>query len=416
MSKKSILKNDLIDKFKIISINSTVFLLGLLFFEFLSGQILKRYLSDSLNYINDRTNPHWKFSHHPSVGHAHSNQDFLNSINIKNAKSYNNLYVVKEYLINAKDELKLNILSLGGSTTDPLGNIYTGLNGTWPELTAEDLKVRLKRNIRLINAGVAGGTSSNELMRLLTILNMEKIDLVISLNGLNEIDLSEKQFKNKEYIYASKWGIRAFANDEFHFDDKIFTSKINNNIKWKIRDKLYKLNLYKLSYILRNKTYSKLKNKKFTPKEVLQKENLRRDLDFAADIWLRNIKSMHAISKSNGSIYFTFLQPHYLLDKNSESLPKQINEFQKLNPEEKHLILKYGVPSSAQIYRFNYLYSLLREKCSKVSYCYDLSQDSYLNSNQDLYHDLGHLNRKGNEILYKKILSVVEDNIDSFIE
>ena len=75
------------------------------------------------------------------------------------------------------------VLVLGGSTTD--GFFYQFSNGeTWPYHLS-----KICDSCRVINGGVGAYSSSQELLKLMIsgLVLQEKIDLVVSLNGINEI-------------------------------------------------------------------------------------------------------------------------------------------------------------------------------------------------------------------------------------
>ena len=284
----------------ILGINISLIVLIFSFFEVSSGFFIRKNYPEDLEKLNKKIEPNWNFSFHPSVGNAHLKKDFINSKNIKNATSFNELYLVKNYeKENNKD--KLTLLVLGGSTSDPLGVNYSGINGTWPEIFARNLENKLKKNIKLISAGVGGATSSNELLRLLTISNIEKIDYAISLNGINEMDfIDEGLFDNKTYLYSQKMVLRGLRNDELHFKNKIFSSSFLNNLKFNIRDFIYKTNSYKFFYVIRKNKFSNPNIKVNNGITSLDK-NTKSELKNAAKYWLANVKYMNAVSIANNS-------------------------------------------------------------------------------------------------------------------
>ena len=85
----------------------------------------------------DKIKYDWNFEMHTGVGHAHLLSDFTKSPNAKNANSFNSLYTERKYG-NAKKSI--NFLLLGGSTTDPLGERFSGIDGTWENHMFNELK------------------------------------------------------------------------------------------------------------------------------------------------------------------------------------------------------------------------------------------------------------------------------------
>ena len=191
----------------------------------------------------------------------------------------------------------------------------------------------------------------------------------------------------------------------------MFSSDIPNILRLNLRNLAYKSNFYKLIFIFRKKTYSQVKNRQFIPREITLSNSQKSNLNLAASYWLRNITSIRAISKTNGFDYYVFLQPTYGLDLNTKELSKIIIDYEKKNANKKHLVLKNEPISSEYLIKINYLYSLLRKNCSKLDYCFDLSQDENLNNNQNLYSDFRHHNLYGNKIISEKIYSLLKNKL-----
>ena len=93
-----------------------------------------------------------------------------------------------------KDEVTrdtVNVLILGGSTSDPLSTRWSGLRGNWINHLFDKLSKDSNKNYLVTNAAVAGSTSSNELLRLLTKMHQSQYDKVISFDGINELYFSK---------------------------------------------------------------------------------------------------------------------------------------------------------------------------------------------------------------------------------
>ncbi len=234
--------------------------------------------------------------------------------------------------------------------------------------------------------------------------------MVISLNGINEIDFISSEFTNNQNIFGSKMVISGFINDEVHFKDKIYTSSLINNLKLKIRKFFYKTNCGKLFFVLRKINSKVLDKNKFSPKYTILKNSIKKDLNLAANYWANNLKSMYSISKMQKINYFAFLQPTFGLDLSPYQLEKIVEIHNNENLNETHLVLKGNKPiSNEYLLSINYLYSLLREKCKELSFCFDLSLDPNLNNNEKLYSDFRHHNQAGNKIISDNIFSTIKN-------
>ena len=128
------------------------------------------------------------------------------------------------------------------------------------------------------------------------------------------------------------------------------------------------------------------------------------EIERASNIWYNNVRSMSAITKARNSRYFVFLQPTYGLDMQNES-------FASLSDARE---IEAGIQLTRKNYllRINTLYVKLREKCSTLKYCIDLSQDKELNQTYNYYSDPRHLNKEGNKILSSKILRELISKLD----
>ena len=80
----------------------------------------------------------------------------------------------------AEDPEAATVVALGGSTTDPVAGT------SWPEFLAERL-ARDGYSVRVLNGGVAGYSSNQELLKLIRDVLPLKPALILSLNGVNDL-------------------------------------------------------------------------------------------------------------------------------------------------------------------------------------------------------------------------------------
>lgn len=356
------------------------FLASIEIFSFLIIQLRESYKKnkEDIEYVRN-----WNFEFHPSVSNTHTLEDFKNNPNALNSSSTNNIFTQKLYGNSKRN--KINILILGGSTSDPLGSHFSGINGTWPDQLGSYLSQYDKNQFEIINAAVGGATSSQELLRLILLLQQKEPNIIISLNGLNEIYfMHHKLYEDFNNIYASKMTLQGLSNNKIIFGNKWFCKNIcipNNTAKLVTRiNKKLQSSLNSFLNVKREN-----KPKKLTFKTL---ENSQR----AAKIWKNNVIAMHAIAKIKNANYLVFLQPTYGLDIDIKSF---INEREKeresnLHPIKRNMTIEY-------ILKINSLYSNLRTYCKQLDFCVDLSKEKSLNSSLSLFKDARHHNREGNK-------------------
>ncbi len=362
-------------------------------FSFLILQLNVMYKgkTEEMNYVRD-----FDFEFHPSVSHAHSLKGFKKNLNTLNSSSNNNLFTQKLY--GDSKNKKIEIVILGGSTSDPIGTHFSGVNGTWPDQLGSFLDKSDNHQYEIINAAVGGATSSQELLRLILLLQQREPNIVLSFNGINEYYFMHingfKKYKDLNNIYASKMTLEALSNNKIKYEGGWFCKNLciqNNTIKLatKIKHKLdgarHRLNK---SYNTVTSLDIENRHKKITLK-IIERE--LKYAEKAAKIWKNNVMAMHAITKNKNIDYLVFLQPTYGLDVNIESFIKNKKEETTIqaNPIDKSMTLHY-------LLRLNSLYSHLRVHCKQLDFCVDISTDKSLNSPLSIFHDARHHNRLGN--------------------
>tara|TARA_B100000900_G_scaffold346662_1_gene311530 strand:+ start:2380 stop:3381 length:1002 start_codon:yes stop_codon:yes gene_type:complete len=329
---------------------------------------------------------------HPSVDLVHTKETFDNNINTRNSKSKSILYTEKVFGEGLKNH---TFLIFGGSISDPIGSVFSGLNGTWPDQFGERISKEKNSKITIINAAMGGTTSSQEVLRLITILHNKKANTAISLNGINETYFLDKNlYCDNDKVYGSRSTMRGLFKGRIKYQNKLLCRNICFiGIK--------STNTYQLIDKIRSQLKKRIitsKNKKIQEKyNDVYKQNILK----AVSIWEKNINFMNAISKNQGIDYFTILQPTYGLDMTLEDLEKA-----KQSTDKKIKSISYLVTPS-YLQEINNLYSLLRLKCSQIKFCYDLSQDKAYNSNAYLFTDPRHPNYDGNKVLTEKIINII---------
>lgn len=243
-------------------------------------------------------------------------------------------------IIYGKDkEEDYKIAVLGDSTTD--GMFYSFKS--WPQLLYEALD---EENITLYNCGVGGYTSGQELIKLIRDVLPLKPDMIIVYNGYQELNVDFRY--PLCFPYAKK--IYDFARTYME------TTHVE-----------YKQNVYK-------------------GKEA----GLSR-----FDVWLNNIRNMHAIAVEYNIKFLCFCQP-ILSCKEGKTT------------EEKNMLL--SMPSTLiDLFMKEYFRKNFVQRKDIPHYIYDFT--GIFDNINNVYMDVCHVNEEGNRIIAQKVKDVISDII-----
>ena len=133
---------------------------------------------------------------HLFLSHEHDTQGGCKILEAQNK-------VISLFIINQIQKQESSDINISGSTTDGFFKMYSNAK-TWPYLLSK--LCNLDYNCEVVNGGVGGYSSDQELIKyLLYSENFNKFDYVISLNGINELNLDRRlNIKQKEYPYHSQ--------------------------------------------------------------------------------------------------------------------------------------------------------------------------------------------------------------------
>lgn len=188
-----------------------------------------------------------------------------------------------------KNDAEITIITLGGSTTSSYE--MWGVK-PWPQILYEKFS-HSNKNIKILNGGIAGYNSYQELLKILRDVNSIQPDLVISFSGLNDA-----VYSNYDYPYYTP-----------HLQ-AIYEGFINNTNKYCLP----------LSYGLRNR------------KEP-------------GELWIKNMKYIFEISRLNQIDFLAFLQPFivsegYQMDREESYLINSETEILKCMELERNFLCK----------------------------------------------------------------------------
>jgi len=360
---------------KILTINLLLFLIIILSIETIS--FFGRYLLDKTNVgwvyrsesqiLNEQ--PCALMKTHPVLGHV---SDHKNKCNIKGG------YAIDSFVFygDKSENIKLPaIIALGGSTTSGLYQQFA--NGdTYPYLLSQMVN---KKGYQVINGGLGGYTSSQELLKLIIEVRALKYKspIVINLSGIN--DMGTRSYENP-FLNDT---VQMMFNRQLWIDQS-FLPRFLPNIWSLVRRFSPSLE----GDVKINKTSSIFK--KLEPYEV----------------WEMNIKSMSEISNSMGAKYFTFLQPTMMLEGVQSQLPKDINsnDYKMVKAFKENFNWKEGYQLD-YVDKLRHNYKKMIEACRELDFCYDISDIAPPTGNN--YSNPRHHNSNGNKIIANEIYSIL---------
>ena len=395
--------------YKIILINSLLLFAILVFLEviakFFNGWVAKEL---DLNNL--------KFNIDPAVGHAHDTKNFdifekSKSLEIKGSRLHSS---IKN---NQKGKKSLKISVFGGSTTDPLGTQFSGKNGTWPYRLYQTINRKSPNlNVEILNFGIRGASSSQELIRLIASTQYSIPKIFISYNGINEKFFVHDHFSERANLYAPNMILEGV-------NSSIIDTSNGRFFKCRLicieSTELYKLFTYTFHWLrsdfrfswklegvkplqsgFRNSKYLLVNNKEFIDSlkedKKLTKE-MKEKLEVASELWFTNVKLMNAIASSMNSKYYVVLQPTYGLGLSREQMFEQAKVTLQKNTYS-NIVLSHMMDNGHEV--FNYIYKHLRKKCELVDFCIDASAIKELTTSNDFYtSDMTHPNFEGNSLI-----------------
>lgn len=367
---------------KIFFINIGIFFLLILLFEtitfFVGVKILKKGNIGFIRYDKDTRfkDPCYEMISHPFYGYTHKNSG---DCKIEGVDKIENGFV---YYSDIKPADSI-IVTLGSSTTD--GFYYKISNSkTWPKLLQEKLILE-GYNYKVVNGGLGGTTSSQDLLKLLLDVRKMKnpIKSIISFNGACEVE----GYNMYEEIYMDFpfWNTTIFDM----FSNKKY---INQEVpKWS----LYFPNIQRtLRFILSNGKKKKFDSDFYNSIKTSKTSEISNLMN-----WEFNISVMNNISQEIGSKYYVFLQPTMGLE--NTQIPNM-----KVNSNDTKIYEDALLKDESNYFsRINELYQNLRNTCFEKDYCFDISNIAPPTGNN--YSDLRHHNENGNKLISEAIFNIL---------
>ena len=308
----------------------------------------------------------WQMKTDVVLSHIH---DTRNKCFPLNGKTF-----VDEYVYYDVSDVKNKIiLTLGGSTTS--GFYFEQSNGqTYPKILAE----LAKEKYFILNGGVEGYSSLQELYKIIKDgPRIKNLDIIISLNGINEL----KDYQGPDYLKSNYYPFMTEIQNEMN------SRQVWINQRTSIIYKFFPNISSFFKYYLLRKPSNFMDNNK---NEIFQ------SID-PVSRWEINVRRMHSISKAINAKYYVFLQPTLGLI-GPQSNPKKGSVDEKI-----YLTIKQNY-----LDKINELYKGLKEKCALLYYCIDISDKNPPIG--DVYKDARHHNAKGNKILAQIVWDTIRSS------
>jgi lysophospholipase L1-like esterase len=281
------------------------------------------------------------------------------------------------------------VLVFGGSTTSGFYQHYS--NGeTWPML----LQKKLGAQYNVINGGIGGYSSTQELLKILTSLPRikQKITHVVTLNGINEFP-NYPLYDNTEHPKSRNYPFLTTKQNTMNEANVWIDQGSQGNIKWFA-------NLQSLTALLAKKIGPDLKINNGEIELLDNRGSIFIGVD-SIDRWNYSVLASKKISEIYNSEYFVFLQPTILLDGVQNSPVGNSSDGVIYNHMVNKMPKKYNI-------NLNNMYVKLRERCDKLDYCYDISNIAPPVGNN--YSDGRHHNENGNKIISEAIHGIISNN------
>ncbi len=307
----------------------------------------------------------------------------LNACNEFGLKNYKGLF----YHGSPPMSSDLLIVTVGGSTTEEISyqTIPAIGAGTWPKHLYDLCSV--DRDCTVVNLAVSGYTSSQELFRLIRDGLPLKPDIVVALNGINEVHFYHEDSALKypmvsryqQYTYRLMVGAHGVAQG-FGAENAVLP-----NLRYLARVISFKLN--------------PVDESKFSPSDHRLSFGLANsggNFISPPHVWLNGASYMNALVNLSGGKFIDILQP-----------TMGVGRWVPVGDHDRRIVTEIPQDNNENM---NDFYREARPLCVEAPYCYDAT-DIYEGIQEELYYDPRHTNTYGNSILAEFIWERVKENM-----
>ncbi len=304
--------------------------------------------------------------------------------------------------ISAVSEKKERIIVVGGSCA--FGHDLANDSGTFQAILEN-----LNNRYEVINAGVAGFHSGQELTYIVTELVDYHPDIIIAFNGWNDLFFS---------WYHHVWFRRQRENNEMGFNCNVFLKIIESQLVDNYQSQLRVFNSFRRFFntivdksaiisTIRGKIAGfKQKPYSFELPRRRGDSNKQRDDDYfeeIVDTYTKNLKKMHDFCCIQGIKFLIVFQPEVGLKSN-------------INSEERNSLSGWSYLFSNYENEFPDLYKLFIERSKKilaekgVDFIDINTYPEFKNNPKTLFVNVGHTNKNGNEV----IANIINEYLNKF--
>lgn len=242
---------------------------------------------------------------------------------------------------------KLKIVVLGNSTSDP----YTGGIKSWSEILYNKMVAAGNNDVCILNGAMGGYNSTQEFLKFNRDILPIKPDIVLSMSGYN--DSLENWFDNYPYIHK-------YQN---RFYEYLLT------LDRMAPDSMDMRNLHQVTYGVEDRSNG-------------------------WDVWINNIKKIHAISEEFGIKYIPFIQPMYFIDNHfvDEDLRNIVSEYYGDSMgQTKEKVTRFCTTAESELEKYPYIKNLL-----------------HIFNGEEVFYDICHCNEVGNRIIAESVFEVIK--------
>lgn len=348
----------------------------------------------------------------PAVGYGYDRRDYLESPNTRDAVGPSRFYSLRRHgPPPAAGERPLTILALGGSTTDPILQVkYSGTGGDWPHQLGRRL-AESGRAVEIANAGMVGNLTAQELGRLVAVLPESRADVVISLCGINEIYVADRDwYRDPDNRCAPKFLLAALADvpsgGGIHHGD--LTLRSAAPLHWLRGTAVERL----VRRLRRGRDDREDEAAPADPRAIeslraaaVLSDDRRARLVQAADGWLVHERMMQAICREFGARLLVVLQPAMGVNGSREELFAAWRRSVDAGAPDPVLHALLARPGALE--SLAHLYGLLRERGRTLDGFHDASLPGVVPDTADYYHSPRYPNAKGNARIAEAILGML---------
>lgn len=300
----------------------------------------------------------------PHLGYAHGSDESGVKALIARGHRWRSGFAIYGQAAEAKTLLKPVILTLGGSTTDPVQ-----YGRSWPEELHSLLQER-RIPATVINGGTGGYSSNQELLKLIRDGLEFKPDIVVTFNGVND---------------GGNWGV--FPHPMVHpYQRRVLDSATHPAVA-----PLFPNTVRVLQAALKARDERQVTGATMGLKTAKTR----------GEWYVRNLALIEALCRANGVRYFAIVQPTAFVG-GYDGGPKFNEALEKLKQKE----VTYG----DHIRFLQAAYRDLQQAALPQPYVYDFTR--IFHGEHDVYlRDGIHATRKGNRIIAQRVYDLLADDL-----